>query len=525
MRAPVHTYLASTFQTEVTLVKLTHYAAAGYPVVAVSTADEDRAIAGIVAAFPERQVLRIAAIGGLLDAKTGMPVDERAQYPAAFGRAASRPDQVLIVLDYQHQMVPCNAPPYRLLRDSLPRVKAQGSLIILIAPSWQMPPELGHDIPVLDEPLPSRDELKAALDLCTQNTQTTLNNALERRILDHASGLTLAEAENAFALSYTVNNGVYDADTVANEKIKLVKQTGLVEILPSADPSELGGLQILRQCIDGEIIPSMEDAELAVSSILMDGVPGTGKSLSARVLAGKLGYPILKVSVSRLKASHVGESERNINSVFKLARAIAPVVMFFDELEKGVGGFASSAQSDSGVTLGMVETILTQMQEIRDAGERVFFIATTNDYAKLPAELTRRFEIKFFVDLPSAAERSDIAAKKLAKYAPSAAMLAAQVAELTDEWTGAEIEDLVRSAARRTQRKITVDALKAAAEDIKPIAKVRADEIARLRDWGRANLRLANSTGNGTPTSTRTIRKSIPTIDPVIAETFSGGKA
>ena len=501
---------------------LLHYKAAGYPAVAIATADEDRAIGSILTDFPKSLVMRVASMGGITNARDGSAIDEKAAYPAAFARCSGRENNVLIVLDFQHIIK--NAGAYRTLRDALPLVKSRGALIVLIAPSWTLPAELEHDMPVINDALPSRDEINAALEVCKAATNATVENSAA--LLDAASGLTIAEAENAFALAYAVD-GTFNPLLVSDEKMKRVRQSGLVEISKPADISELGGLGELQRCIREEIIPSMADREIAASGMILDGVPGTGKSLSARIISGMLGWPCLRVDIARLKGSLVGQSESNIISVFKLARAIAPVVLFFDELEKGVGGFASSAQSDSGVTLGMVGTILTQLQEIRDNNEKIFVIATTNDYQKLPAELTRRLEIKFFVDLPSREEREEIAAKKLAKFCNGFVKesYASDIADMSEKWTGAEIEDLVRSAARRSRRNITLDVLKAAAADIKPIALVRSEEISKLREWGHANLRLANTKQADTPTpKTRKVAKH-ETINSSIADVLSGGNA
>lgn len=473
-----------------TKTELLDYAAAGYPAVAIATADEDRAIARILADFPSRPCYRVAAVRGLLDLRTGRPLDATTDYPGAFGHAAKRA-AIVVVCDYQHTIR--NPVAYRQLRDALAAVKAQkGSMLILLAPSWSLPPEVEHDIPVISDSLPDRDELGRALDLCVAATGTDIDVAARPALLDAASGLTLAEAENSIALSFAAT-GEFIPARVTEEKLKLVRQSGYLEIATPADIATLGGLGELKRAVAEEIAPNIHDTELAVSGAIFCGVPGTGKTHAARVIASILQWPCLKASVARLKGGTVGASEGNTLALFRVARAVAPCVLMFDELEKGVGGHASSAVSDSGATLGMVEIILTQMQEIRDAGESVLFVATCNDYSKLPAELTRRFELRFFVDLPTPAEREEIARIKLARYSPGAERLAADVVTMTEDWTGAEIEDLVRAAARTTRRKVTTAALTAAAADIKPIARVRADEISRLRTWGRDNLRLANS--------------------------------
>jgi SpoVK/Ycf46/Vps4 family AAA+-type ATPase len=288
--------------------------------------------------------------------------------------------------------------------------------------------------------------------------------------------------------------------------MKLVRQSGALEVSEPASADSLGGLGALREYVQSEVVPSMGDADLSVRGFMLVGVPGTGKSLAARVLGSILGWPVLRCDVSALKGSLVGQSEQQMRSALRLAEAVSPCVLYLDEIEKAVGGFASSAKSDGGTTLGMVGALLTWLQEHR---KQIITVATCNDYSALPAELTRagRFDERFFVDLPSAQERKEIAAVHLARFNVTDEAIADAVADITQEWTGAEIEQLVRSAARRTRRKITPAALQEAAADIKPLSKVRAHEITQLREWGKANLRAANTSEavSAAPTRSRKI--------------------
>lgn len=518
-----------------------HYAASGFPAICVSTSDEDRAIAQIVETFADRQIFRIAGYGGLRDAKTGNVIDDKYGYPQAIARAASTRDCIVIMLDFQQTLGNPHhgnyTQAYRMFRDALPAVKAKGSILILLAPAWKLPAEIEHDVAVMSDTLPTRTELRSALDKCMRNAGVTLTPERIEQMLDAASGLTLAEAENSFALAYSAceTENDFDPAIVSEQKMRLIKQSGLVEIIPPADIESLGGMGVFRECLLNEIIPSLSDPELAVSGVLFDGVAGTGKTLGARIIGGKLGYPIMKVDMASLKAQSggiVGQSEKGIIDVFRKARAVAPVVLFFDEGEKGFAGSSSSNPTSNGVNQGMLGTALTQLTEIRDNREKVFVVMTTNDFQALPVELTRRFEIKFFVDIPRAWERVDIAAKKLAQFVTgSVTVLAQKLADIADDFTGSEIEDLVRIAARRTKRAITEESLIAAHKDVKPIAKTRADEVRRLREWGTENLRLANSVDPSDTGSKKTRKLSklatreLSPIDAAILESASQGDA
>ena len=129
------------------------------------------------------------------------------------------------------------------------------------------------------------------------------------------------------------------------------------------DPRLIGGLDSYKMYMLNEVIPVKTDPDLSVRGILFLGVPGVGKSLCSKAAGALLGWPVLRADVGALKGSLVGQSEANMRNMLKLADAVAPCILWLDEIEKGIGGYASSANTDSGVTLGMVGTLLTWMQE------------------------------------------------------------------------------------------------------------------------------------------------------------------
>ena len=465
---------------------LMHYKHAAFPAVCIETVEEER-ILKYVRDMQDSNVYSISATGGLWDVHKNELTDKSADYRKAFSYVANLESAILVVFDYQH--IVRNAGGYRALKNCFADLKDKGSMIALIAPFWQLPAELSHDVPILQFDLPTRDQLKSALDIVSSGAEVKVTE--EDKLLDASAGLALQEAENALALSL-VEKQKFDASTVEREKMRLVKSSGFLEVTTPVSPSEVGGLVNLKKYIKNEVVPSWHDNLLRVRGVMMVGVPGTGKSLTAKACGAILGCPVLKMDISALKGSLVGQSESNLRQALKLADAVAPCILYIDEIEKGVGGYASSANSDGGTTLAMVGSLLNWMQEHTTS---VIVLATCNDYSKLPAELTRagRFDERFFVDLPSLSERESIATIHLKKYASASNAFAVSIADMTNEWTGAEIEQLIKSAARQTGRNITKEALEAASAEIKPISRVRADEISKLRDWAKSTLRLANT--------------------------------
>lgn len=471
------------------------YVRAAFPAVAVSTVEEERFIQYLLADFPEKAVLMVSASGGIQDLRIRTVIDADANFSKALALVAERTDTLLVLLDWQH--VARNAVAYRALKDHFAALKSNGSCVICVAPSWNLPHELEHDLPVLEWRLPDRDQLRSALLVVAESVGEGVTPEQEGACLNAAAGLTLQEAENSFALAL-VERGTIDPMRVEQEKMRLVKNSGYLEVWASVPPESVGGLDALKNYFEDEVLPCRDDTDLRVRGVMLIGVAGSGKSLAAKAAGAVLGWPVLRMDISALKGSLVGQSESNMRAALKLAEAVAPCVLMLDELEKSIGGYQSSAQTDSGVTLGMVGTLLTWMQEHQSP---ILTLATCNDYQKLPVELTRagRFDERFFVDLPVRSEREAIAQIHLSRFSCQGEgvqgnnVLAGHIAESTQGWTGAEIEQLVKSAARRSQRTPTLEILSACAAEIKPISVVRAQEVEALRTWARESLRMANS--------------------------------
>ena len=488
------------------------YSDAGYPAIAIETYEEARIIKAVSEMFPDRPLSTVDARQKITDLRTRKQTD--GPFPAAFTATSQRDEAILIALDFRHVV---NSPAgYRPLLAALPGAKAHHALIILIGPSWSLPEELKHEIPVLQIPLPSQAEHSGPLSVIEESVNASRTEAKkppldlteERRhaLTAAARGLTLAEAENAFALAASSNG--FTPALVEREKMRLVRSECLTVEAP-ADPASLAGLDRLKEYIRAEMKLDPTDPDLMSRGILLVGVPGTGKSLTARIIAAMLGIPLIRLDVGAAKGSLVGQSEGNMRAALRTADAVAPAVLWLDEVEKGVGGYASSSQTDGGTTLAMVGTLLTWMQEHTTP---VIVVATCNDFSKLPPELTRagRFDERFFLDLPTTPEREAIAAVHIArlKCAISAADQAT-IPALTADWTGAEIEQLIKSSARRTARKLDAATLKAAAAEIIPIS--RTANVQELRKWAGEHLRRAN--GDEPATAPQPARK-ITTSDP-----------
>jgi SpoVK/Ycf46/Vps4 family AAA+-type ATPase len=225
-------------------------------------------------------------------------------------------------------------------------------------------------------------------------------------------------------------------------------------------------------------------------------VQGCGKSLTAKAVAAHWKLPLLRLDMGRIFSGLVGSSEENLRKAIHTAESIAPVVLWVDEIEKGLSGVASSSTGDSGVTARVFGTLLTWLQE---KTAPVFVVATANRIDGLPPELLRkgRFDEIFFVDLPEAAERRDIFRIHLQrrKRDPANYDLNA-LAELAPDFSGAEIEQAVVAGlyeAFAENVELGQQHLARALQETFPLAVTMRPEIDRLREWARGRTRPASS--------------------------------
>lgn len=471
-------------------MSISKFLAAGFPLMFVSTFDEsrvERELAELSAGESRTRVFAFSASQQLVDRSNGSTVN--ANFAQAFAAVAAEPSAVLIVRDLQ--AVIRNPPIYRALIEAAPALKSNGSAVVAVAPAWQLPAELLHVAPVISQPLPSRAELAEPLAaiVAAAGVQPPAD-PLAAALLDAAAGLTIDEAENAFALSL-VESGELAPAIVQREKMRLIGSTGFLSVEQPAPLASIGGLSELKKYLTDEVQPVQRDNALRVRGIILAGAPGVGKSQAAKASGAALAVPIVRLDVAGCKGSLVGQSEQNIRQATALVDAIAPCVLWIDEIEKAVAGSTGGNAGDGGTAAGMLGHLLTWLQE---TASPVFVIATCNDFQALPPELTRagRFDERFVVDFPNEAERVEIAAVHLKRFG-CAVELAATIAERTGMYTGAEIEQLIKSAARLSGRQIAAEHIATAAASIRPIAIVQRERIDAFKEWSRRSLRSANN--------------------------------
>ena len=415
-------------------------------------------------------------------------------------------EQALFVLKDFHAFIG-NTEITRRLRDLFVSLKMTYKTLIILAPLLKLPAELEKEITVVEYGLPDRDDLDVLLEGIIQKAKENPNlnvvlSDLERdQILKAAQGLTVNEAENVFAKSL-VEKHKFDVDVILSEKEQIILKSGILEYYPFSEQiSDVGGLDNLKEWMEKRTVSFTEKARAfglpEPRGVLLLGVQGCGKSLSAKAIGSLWRLPLLRLDVGRIFAGIVGSSEENMRKAIRVAESVAPAILWIDELEKGFSGTQSSGQSDGGTTSRVFGTFLTWMQDKKAA---TFVVATSNDVTALPPELLRkgRFDEIFFIDLPSAEERTQIFKIHLSKRKRNSDEFDLdRLAAATPGFSGAEIEacvvDALYNAFDNEGKELTTDAIVDAAHHTVPLSMTMRERIEHLREWANTRARQASS--------------------------------
>ena len=392
-------------------------------------------------------------------------------------------DTTLLVLTNFHRFLNSLEIIQALLRQIL-LGKQQRTFVVILAPTIQIPIELKNLFLLLEHPLPEREQLlEIAQSMAADPAELPTGTELDR-LLDAAAGLTGYEAEGAFALSLT-RHGRLAPDVIWELKAQSLRTSGLLGLHRGAERfDQLGGLDNLKTFALRILRPGTRSTLCRPRGLLLLSPPGCGKSQFAKALGRETGRPTLTLEIGSLMGSLVGQSEQNIRQALQIADAMAPCILFMDELEKGLAGAMSQGTGDSGVSARLFGTLLTWLN---DHTSDVFVVATCNDIARLPSEFARaeRFDGVFFIDLPGAEERQAI----WRMYMEQFELAADQRLPNDEQWTGAEIRACCRLAA------LLDVPLVQAAQNVVPVAVTAAESVERLRTWASGRCLSADQPG------------------------------
>lgn len=401
------------------------------------------------------------------------------------------------------------------------RLKPTEKRIIFLGQNIELHESLVRLIPFAEVPLPTVEQVQehiySYLNYLSESATEqdvpfrVLLNTEERENLARAAlGLTLEEISDFLRLTVKErlsSNGITIDTTVTpmvvEYKTRLLSQMGIELGKPANIP--FGGLDLLREWLNRRRkLFTQEARSLQLpqpKGVLLAGPPGTGKTLLAKNIANILNLPLLQLDIASMLGSLVGESEGNVRRALKTAEAIAPCILWLDEIEKALSGSGDT----SGVSQRILGNILTFMSECT-AG--VFVVATCNDPSALPTELKRkgRFDENFFVDLPSEPERAQILKIHLERFGISVEdEYLEAIAASTAKFSGAELETLASEAAllafeQGRPQQVTLGDLEECRQTITPLAVQDAAAVERMREWAKT-ARAASTAIADTPTT------------------------
>ena len=461
------------------------YLCAGYPVIWVQSHEVDRCIASTIKDYTSRPAKRWDSVRGCEG------FDPKCKDPFAFITSLIDPKVSpkgmiyfavnfhLWLDDKQGRQV------LQALKNAIPILKTNEISLIIVSPVVRIPVELERDIVLVDFPLPTVEELEAVLQRVEKYSGTyTVPADARPGVLEAARGLTWSEAEDAFSLAYVTDREI-NFKTVSSLKAQMVEKSASLEFAGYKETfATLGGLDNIKEwCLNrfkGRKAKIFEGAPaLPFRGLLALGVPGTGKSHFAKSLGNEVGWPVIQLDMGKMFGSLVGESEQKMRDALAVVDAMSPVILFVDEIEKGLAGVGSSFDGDTGTTKRVGGTFLAWLQ---DHTSEVFVIATCNNLNGLPPEYTRlgRWDAIFFVDLPNSKEAKQILNIYTKLYFGKDASEIKNMPDLSN-YSGAEIRQVVVEAAYNGGDFIT------AAKFVVPQYKAQEKLIKEMREKAETN--------------------------------------
>ena len=480
-----------------------------HPLVVIESPEDDR-ILGLLRHAADRvsqPLLTWSRTRGLRRADAERGVYETEPPEKALAHIVASPGPAIYHMPGVAPLLEGNHALASLFREAVGAAREQRSTLFLTGARVDLPESLQALSSHFVLPTPSSEEFRILIKHLVrdvserQHVEISLSKAELTRLLRQLQGLTMLEAEKILTKAM-VEDGTLCADDirhVVDAKKSVIEREGLLEYYPlDVDPPRIAGMTALRTWLErrAAFIHQPERAEEFGLSfprgVLLLGVPGCGKSLSAKAVAAEWQLPLLKLDPSNLYNKYIGESERNFKRAMHAAERMAPVVLWIDEMEKA---FATGDSSDGGVSKRILGTFLSWMQE--RAGD-VFVVATANQIEQLPPELLRkgRFDEIFFVDLPDEETRREIFKIHLKNRSQDPATFDVdRLAQAAQGFSGAEIEQSVMGAlftAFSDKRPLSTEGVVAEIEGTVPLAQTMAERIQRMRAWARDRAVSAN---------------------------------
>ena len=489
--------------------KLYHYINAGFPIIYLNTYEESKVDDIIQELHLDREVYEWNEINGYIDFENKAPLIEDCALEVML-------DQIKLpeMLDGKLLLLK-DVNAYLEEAKVVSKIKGLAKMInqginaniIIVSNILTIPRELEKFITILEMDYLSSAEIRKVIEDFIQEYE--LNEVAEELLSELSvafKGLTEFEINNLLALSYSDDGELTrkDLQLIFEQKQQMIKKAGILEMIPLKETlADIGGLEKLKSWFKqkAKVFKHMDEARKygvdVPKGVLIAGVPGCGKSLNAKAVAHLFEVPLLRLDMGRLMGKYVGESEANLRMAIALAEAIAPCVLWVDELEKAFAGIGNDG-GGAEVTTRLFGNFLTWMQE---KNSPVFVVATANDITKLPPELLRkgRFDEIFYVGLPSDKEREKIFHIHIGRRRPqdvkqiNLSVLAAE----TKGFSGADIEGVVKDAVEcafaEGRDQVTTEDIRKAIRNTHSLSEIMKDALDQMaKEYEKRKIKNAS---------------------------------
>jgi len=487
--------------------ELTLLLKARYPIIYINTIEEDR-VEYIIRKYIKTSLNRSIYSWDFIDGYTNNPNNE--------GFAKRNPIQALELVE----RLTAQTPALFLLKDfnrfltdvSISRklknisriLKLQPKTIIIIGSEFNIPKELSDLITILQFQLPVESEINYELKRLIESLNIQIDQQILESLTRACQGLSLERIRRVLSKIIATYKTI-DENSIKlllNEKKQIISQTEILEYWSVDDTiSKIGGVDNLKNWLKKRKtsfgIQASNYGLPTPRGLLLVGIQGTGKSLTAKAIANEWQLPLLKLDVGKLFGGIVGESESRLRQMIQVAETISPCILWIDEIDKAFSNNNNNT-GDSGTSNRVLATFISWLSE---KTKPVFVVATANNVDLLPLEIIRkgRFDEIFFLDLPQKQEREQIFKIHIQEFRPNRWELFdySKLAQLSEAFSGAEIRQSIIEAmyhAFYEKREFTTEDICLSLTQLIPLSKLENSQTLKLKNWAvSGRIRLASS--------------------------------
>jgi SpoVK/Ycf46/Vps4 family AAA+-type ATPase len=486
--------------------ELTLLLKARYPIIYINTLEEDR-VEYVIRKHIKTNLNRSVYSWDFVDGYTNNPNNEGfakrnpLQALELVERLTSETPALFLLKDFNRFLTDISIS--RKLKNVSRILKLQPKTIIIVASELEIPRELQDLVTVLQFHLPIESEINQELNRLIDSLNIKIDTNLFESLTRACQGLSLERIRRVLSKIIVTHKTINESSIaiLLNEKKQIISQTEILEYWSVNEKiSNIGGVNNLKEWLQKRKtsfgIQASNYGLPTPRGLLLVGIQGTGKSLTAKAIATEWQLPLLKLDVGKLFGGIVGESESRLRQMINVAETLAPCILWIDEIDKAFSN--SDNKGDSGTSNRVLATFISWLSE---KTKPVFVVATANNVDVLPLEIIRkgRFDEIFFLDLPKKEEREQIFKIHLQEFRPNTwkSFNYLKLAQLSESFSGAEIRQSIIEGmyhAFYEKREFTTDDICLALNELIPLAQLENNQTLKLQNWAASGrIRLASS--------------------------------